>query len=112
MHGQVPFIHLAVGGPQRRTHDVFRTTGGEQFYLQSRTPHWHACESPTGPPRSEGYIVEVSQRCQPSNRSANLRGRCPLRREQSFDLGRRAITAGQSAHRQLQPPILLDTREA
>src|SRR3989449_2997770 len=92
LHGQIPFTYLAVGSPQRRMHDVFRTTSGEQLFLQARTPHRHACESPIGPPRSEGYIVEVSQRRQPSNRRANLRRRCPLRREHPFDLRRRAIT--------------------
>jgi hypothetical protein len=105
LHGQVPFTHLAVGGPQRRMYDGFGTTGGEQFLLQARTPHWHAFEPPIGPPCREGDIVEVFQRCQPSNHRTNLRGRCPLRRKRSFDLGCRAITAGQSPHGKLQPPV-------
>jgi hypothetical protein len=41
-------------------HDVFRATRGEELRLQARTPHRHTCESPIGPPCSEGHIVEVS----------------------------------------------------
>src|SRR6185295_10100311 len=57
LHGQVSFTHLEVGGPQRRMYDGFGTTGGEQFLLQARTPHWHAFEPPIGPPCREGDIV-------------------------------------------------------
>jgi hypothetical protein len=73
--------------------------------LQARTPHRHAFEPPIGPSCREGDIVEVFQRCQPSNYRTNLRRRRPLRRKRSFDLGCRAITAGQRPHGKLQPPI-------
>ena len=116
LHSEILFTYLAVGGLYRCLHNVFRTTGGEQLFLQARTPHRHPRESPIGPPRSEGHIVEVPQHCQPPNDGSYLRGRRPLRLEQSFDLRRRTITAGQRTHRQLQPlilrmvPTLLTTR--
>jgi hypothetical protein len=84
---------------------MFRTSGGEEFFLQTRTPHRHTRKSPIGPPYREGLIVEVSQRCQTSNYGLYLSGRRCLRREQLFNLSRRAITARQRTRRHLQPLI-------
>src|ERR1041385_2800514 len=105
LHGQIPFTYLAVGGSQSRLHDRFRATSGEQLFLQTRTRHRHAYEPPVCPPRGEGNIIDVFQRSQPSNYRANLQGRGPLCRKQSFDLNLRAITTGQSTHCELQPRI-------
>jgi hypothetical protein len=105
LYGQIPFTHCTISGPHRRMHDIFRATCSEQLFLQSGTPHRHADKSPFDPPSSKRNIVEVSQRFQPSNCGSYLCGESPLRREQSFDLGRRAIAAGQRAHRELQPPV-------
>ena len=112
LHGQVPLAHLAIAGPYRRLHDGSRATGGEQFLLKTRTAHRHTRESLVGPPRREGGIIEIFQRSQPPHDGANLSRRGPLRRQQLCNLVRRAVSTRQSAQRELQPLILLDTRDA